>query len=138
MRELLGECSSEAVLVQDVDSGERHTLEACELFVFIGASPCTDWVAGTLAVDSGGYLLTGANADRAVGDSSFEALGRAPLLLETSAPGVFAAGDVRSGSIKRVASAVGEGSMAIRLVHERHPRIVMPCSSRTRTLPSPR
>jgi thioredoxin reductase (NADPH) len=88
------------------------------MFIFIGASPCTDWVAGTLALDTGGYVLTGADAARALGNGSFDQLGRAPLLLETSAPGVFAVGDVRSGSIKRVASAVGEGSMAIRLVHE--------------------
>jgi thioredoxin reductase (NADPH) len=108
----------EAVVVKDTDSGECRTLQARELFVFIGASPCTDWVTDTLALDSGGYVLTGADAARAVGNGSFEALGRAPLLLETSTPGIFAAGDVRSGSIKRVASAVGEGSMAIRLVHE--------------------
>jgi thioredoxin reductase (NADPH) len=63
-------------------------------------------------------VLTGADAARALGNGSFDQLGRAPLLLETSAPRVFAVGDVRSGSIKRVASAVGEGSMAIRLVHE--------------------
>jgi thioredoxin reductase (NADPH) len=117
VRELLGDKSLEAVVVQDNESGERRTLEARELFVFIGADPCTDWLAGTLALDSGGYVLTGANAARAV-NGQFDELGRAPLMLETTSPGVFAVGDVRSGSIKRVASAVGEGSMAVRLVHE--------------------
>ena len=117
VRELLGDKSLEAVLVQDNESGEQRTLEAKELFVFIGATPCTDWLVGTLALDSGGYVLTGADA-AAEANGQFDRLGRAPLMLETTAPGVFAVGDVRSGSIKRVASAVGEGSMAVRLVHE--------------------
>lgn len=102
----------EAVVVEDTSTGERRTIDAREMFVFIGAEPCTGWLAGTLALDSGGYVLTGAAAGRALGDDTSR------QLLETSAPGVFAAGDVRSGSVKRVASAVGEGSMAIRLVHE--------------------
>jgi thioredoxin reductase (NADPH) len=117
VRELLGDKSLEAVVVQDNESGEQRTLEARELFVFIGADPCTGWLVGTLALDSGGYVLTGAHA-ATVANGQFDKLGRAPLMLETNAPGVFAVGDVRSGSIKRVASAVGEGSMAIRLVHE--------------------
>jgi thioredoxin reductase (NADPH) len=117
IRELLGDKSLEAVVVQDNKSGVHRTLEASELFVFIGAAPCTDWLVGTLALDSGGYVLTGADAAR-VANGQCDELGRAPLMLETSAPGVFAVGDVRSGSIKRVASAVGEGSMAVRLVHE--------------------
>lgn len=119
--ELLGDQALDGVVVQDNETGAQRTLPAKELFVFIGATPCTDWVADAVALDSGGYVLTGADAaDAADGsaDGSFAALGRAPLLLETSAPGVFAAGDVRSGSVKRVASAVGEGAMAVRLVHE--------------------
>lgn len=84
VRELLGKCSLEGVVVEDLDAGERRTLQAREMFVFIGASPCTDWVADTLALDSGGYVLTGVDAARAVGNGSFKALGRAPLLLETS------------------------------------------------------
>ena len=117
VRELLGDKSLEAVVVQDNESGEQRTLEARELFVFIGATPCTDWLVGTLALDSGGYVLTGADAATEA-NGQFDRLGRAPLMLETTEPGVFAVGDVRSGSIKRVASAVGEGSMAVRLVHE--------------------
>jgi thioredoxin reductase (NADPH) len=81
--------------------------------VFIGASPCTGWLGDAVALDSGGYVLTGPAAARE------EPGGEAPLPLETSVRGVFAAGDVRSGSVKRVASAVGEGAMAVRMVHER-------------------
>jgi len=117
VRELLGDKLLEAVVVEDNESGERRTLEARELFVFIGADPCTDWLAGTVALDSGGYVLTGSAAARAA-NGQFDELGRPPMMLETTQPGVFAVGDVRSGSIKRVASAVGEGSMAVRLVHE--------------------
>jgi thioredoxin reductase (NADPH) len=73
------------------------------MFVFIGAEPCTGWLAGALEVDRHGFVLTGRNP--------------ADSLLETSRPGIFAAGDVRSGSVKRVASAVGEGATAVQLVH---------------------
>jgi thioredoxin reductase (NADPH) len=107
----LGDKSLEAAVVQDNESGEHRTLEASELFVFIGAAPCTDWLVGTLALDSGGYVLTGADVAR-VDNGQLDELGRAPLMLETSVPGVFAVGDVRSGSIKRVASAAGEGAVA--------------------------
>ena len=114
VRELTGDDPArlEAVVIEDNKTSERRTVEARELFVFIGAEPCTSWLADTLALDSGGYILTGPAVSRALGDDSPR------QLLETSAPGVFAAGDVRSGSVKRVASAVGEGSMAVRLVHE--------------------
>lgn len=115
--ELLGDRTLDGVVVRDNETGEQRTLDAAELFVFIGAAPCTDWLADTVALDSGGYVLTGPDVARTAG-GSFAELGRAPLMLETSAPGVFAVGDVRSGSIKRVASAVGEGAMAVRLVHE--------------------
>ncbi|HEY2765857.1 MAG TPA: hypothetical protein VGJ13_17895 [Pseudonocardiaceae bacterium] len=83
-------------------------VDAKELFVFIGATPCTDWLAGTLALDSGGYVLIGADAAR-VADGRFDELGRAPLMLETTEPGVFAVGDVRSCSIKRRFSRGGGG-----------------------------
>jgi thioredoxin reductase (NADPH) len=117
VRELLGGNRLEAVVAEDTHTGERRTLEAGALFVFIGAEPHADWLGDGVALDAGGYVLTGSDAV-ANGDDDRWA-GREPLLLETSSPGVFAAGDVRSGSIKRVASAVGEGAMAVRLVHER-------------------
>jgi thioredoxin reductase (NADPH) len=102
----------EAVIAEDTHTGVRQALEASLLFVFIGAQPCTGWLAGRLALDDHGYVHTGPGAaPSAPGD-------RQPDLLETSRPGVFAVGDVRSGSIKRVASAVGEGAMAVRLIHE--------------------
>jgi thioredoxin reductase (NADPH) len=74
------------------------------LFLFLGAQPCTDWLDGAVARAADGFILTGAGAD-------------AENLLETSIPGIFAAGDVRSGSAKRCATAVGEGAMAVQFVH---------------------
>jgi thioredoxin reductase len=92
----------------------RQDLGARVLFVFIGADPHTDWLDGAVELDESGFILTG----RDLGTTN----GAPPLPLETSLTGVFAAGDVRSGSIKRVASAVGEGSMAVRLVHDHFAR----------------
>jgi thioredoxin reductase (NADPH) len=103
VRELVGERRLEGVVTEDCHTGERDRLDAVALFVFIGAAPHTAWLGDQVELDDGGYIRTGRD-------------GR--LLLETSLPGVFAAGDVRSGSIKRVASAVGDGAMAVRLVHE--------------------
>jgi thioredoxin reductase (NADPH) len=85
--------------------------------VFIGADPCTGWLAGAVDLDLGGYVLTGQSTSQ----SKFDTLARRAFMLETSSPGVFAAGDVRSGSIKRLTSAVGEGAMVVRLVHEHLP-----------------
>ena len=117
VRELEGEGGKlRAVVVEDTATGERERLPAEDLMVFIGGEPGTAWLPDSVARDAGGYLLTGPAAYRA--SSAEDADGRAPLLLETSWPGVFAAGDVRSGSIQRVASAVGEGAMAVRLVHQ--------------------
>jgi thioredoxin reductase (NADPH) len=86
------------------------------LFVFIGASPRTDWLGLGVARDDKGFVLTGPDL-LAAGHSAHWPLSRAPFALETSVPGVFAAGDVRLDSMKRVASAVGEGAMSIYLVH---------------------
>ena len=115
LRELLGGDALEAVVVENSAGGERTTLAAQAIFIFIGASPHTDWLGGLVELDDNGYIRTGEEVT-AVGDG--EAPVHEPLLLETSQPGVFAAGDVRSGSVKRVATAVGDGSMAVRLVHE--------------------
>ena len=114
--ELGGDRELETVTVADNRSAERTRLAARALFVFIGASPHTEWVENQLATDDAGFLFTGRDVQ---GDDLAEFDGGHPLFLETSRPGVFAVGDVHSGSIKRVASAVGEGSMAVRLIHER-------------------
>ncbi len=112
---LLGDKVLQAVELRDNRSGATSTQSICGLFVFIGARPSTDWLDGQLAVDEDGFLLTGADIPQA----SLERPGHVPLLLETSRPGVFCVGDVRSHSIKRVATAIGEGSMAVRLVFDR-------------------
>jgi thioredoxin reductase (NADPH) len=112
-----GDGNLEAVEVEDNRTGERRTVPARALFVFIGAVPHAAWLDGQLHLDDSGYILTGDEV-RGGEDGPVVADRPRPLPLETSWPGVFAAGDVRSGSIKRVASAVGEGAMAVRLVHE--------------------
>ena len=104
LRELVGGHRLESAVVEDTHTGERAKLPALALFVFIGAAPHSAWLGDQVELDDGGYVRTGRDGS---------------LLLETNLPGVFAAGDVRAGSIKRVASAVGEGAMAVRLVHER-------------------
>jgi thioredoxin reductase (NADPH) len=105
----------ETFTVRDLDTG-AETVESGVLFLLIGSEPRTEWLAGTAACDKWGFLLTG--AELTAGDASPGwTLDRPPALLETSVPGVFAAGDVRSGSVKRVASAVGEGALAVTLVH---------------------
>ncbi len=116
--ELRGDTGLEAVVVKDTRTGARRELEARALFVFIGAEPHTDWLRGHVAMDEHCFLLTGRDveADQLGGYGE-----ERPFFLETSAPGIFAVGDVHSGSVKRVASAVGEGSMAVRLVHQRLP-----------------
>jgi thioredoxin reductase (NADPH) len=87
--------------------------------VFIGADANTGWLEGTVELDERGFVLTGGALEHSVLEGGvWQDRSREPFLLETSLPGVFAAGDVRSGSIKRCTSAVGEGSMAVRLVHQ--------------------
>jgi thioredoxin reductase (NADPH) len=101
-----------ALRIRDAEGNEtREDADAC--FVFIGAAPRTDWLEGVVARDERGFVLAGPD----VRDNGWQ-LKRDPYVLETSVPGVFVAGDVRSRSIKRVASAVGEGSMAVSLIHE--------------------
>jgi thioredoxin reductase (NADPH) len=119
IRELVGEDRLEGVVVEHNRSGVRRPLGARALFVFIGAEANTGWLAGAVELDERGFVLTGRELDGfALEGGAWRGLSRGPYLMETSLPGVFAAGDVRSGSIKRVASAVGEGSMAVRLVHQ--------------------
>ena len=97
--------------VRGPDGEETLPVDAC--FVFIGASPCTDWLEGVVARDERGFILAGRDAQ-----ADGWPLQREPFVLETTVPGVFVAGDVRARSVKRVASAVGEGSMAVSLIHE--------------------
>jgi thioredoxin reductase (NADPH) len=119
VRELMGEDRLEGVGVEDNRSGVRRSLGVRALFVFIGAEANTEWLKGAVELDERGFVLTGRTLGRsALEGNAWHELSREPYPLETSLPGVFAAGDVRSGSIKRVASAVGEGSMAVRLVHQ--------------------
>jgi thioredoxin reductase (NADPH) len=122
VRELIGEDGVlDAAIVEDTRTGERQQLEARAIFVFIGAEPHVAWLGDEVALDDHGFILTGTDAARAMAASTNGhrfGLDRAPFLLETSRAGVFAVGDVRSGSIKRVAAAAGEGAMAVRLVHE--------------------
>jgi len=113
--EARGERQLESVLLRDGETGEETEVGADALFVFIGAQPMTSGVAGWLERDEHGFLVAG--PDLARNGNGRWPLDREPLLLESSQPGLFVAGDIRHGSIKRVASAVGEGAMATALVH---------------------
>ncbi|WP_138735314.1 FAD-dependent oxidoreductase [Modestobacter excelsi] len=108
-----GDCRLDHLVLRSRTTGEEETVAAAALFLMIGAQPHTEWLPPTVERDPGGFVLTGAE----VSARGIDALGRPPLPLETSMAGVLAVGDVRHGSVKRVASAVGEGSIAIRLVH---------------------
>jgi len=103
--EMRGDERLEEVVVRELGTGERRPLEATALFVLIGSEPHTRWLTGRVALDDRGYVTTGTGPGSAT-------------MYETSSAGVFAIGDVRSGSVKRVASAVGEGAIAVRLVYE--------------------
>ena len=112
---LLGDGALEGLVLRHNADGTTSTLPVGGLFVFIGATPSTEWLNGQLAVDEDGFVLTGADIPVA----QLESVDQTPLLLETSRPGIFCVGDVRSRSVKRVATAIGEGSMAVRLVFDR-------------------
>jgi thioredoxin reductase (NADPH) len=103
----------------DKESGAITTRDICHVFVMTGASPRTEWLDGCVALDEKGFILTGRDLDAINGPGQHPVwpLSRRPQMLETSLPGVFAVGDARAGNVKRVASAVGEGSIAIHLVH---------------------
>jgi thioredoxin reductase (NADPH) len=114
---LAGNDHLESVTWQDKQTGEISTHGVRHVFVMTGASPCTAWLRGTVALDDKGFVLTGRDLEAVRDGGSGWTLGRAPLMLETSLPHVFAVGDVRAGNVKRVASAVGEGAIAISMVH---------------------
>lgn len=104
-----GGAGLESVVVEHVPSGARTEIAATHLFVFIGATPATSWLGPEFARDERGYLVTGAGTTRS---------GSSRPALETSVPGVFAVGDARSQSVKRMSAAVGEGASVVRMVHD--------------------
>ena len=108
----------EGLTIKNNESGEEQAVDAAGLFIFIGAKPVTDWISLDVIKDTKGYIETGNGLSKYPNFSKVWKKSRKPYLLETCSPGVFAAGDVRSGAMNRVASAVGEGSMAIKFVHE--------------------
>ncbi|HLN59360.1 MAG TPA: NAD(P)/FAD-dependent oxidoreductase, partial [Thermoanaerobaculia bacterium] len=107
----------ERVSVRHVETGEERALDAAAMFIFIGAKPRTEMVADTIELDEKGFVLTGPDLPRADRRPRGWALDRDPYIFETSVPGIFAAGDVRGGSGKRVAAAVGEGSGTVSMIH---------------------
>ena len=108
-----GDGHLEGICLEHTQTGEREEFNCGRMFIFIGAEPRTDWLDGVVVRDDHGFILTGPD----LRDVSGWTLDRPPHHLETSVPGVFVAGDVRAESAKRVAAAVGEGSMAVMLVH---------------------
>ena len=114
--EVNGDEHLEEIVIAHTNSNTTETVAARSLFIFIGASPKTDWLDGVVERDAQGFILTGSDL---IQNGSLQGwqLDRPPFLLESSVPGIFAAGDVRSGSVKRVASGVGEGAIAVQFVH---------------------
>jgi thioredoxin reductase (NADPH) len=117
VRELLGDQALEAITVENRETGQRRTVPARALFIFIGMAPCTGWLGDLVDLDEHGFVRTGPDTSPAGGAADGPGWPRS--VLETSRPGIYAVGDVRSGSAKRIAAAVGEGAMAIRLAFER-------------------
>jgi thioredoxin reductase (NADPH) len=116
--EVHGSSRLEAISIHCGDSGQTDRVPASSLFVFIGAEPNTDWLADVVERDQRGFILTGSDLLREGKRPRGWLPDRDPYLTETSVPGIFAAGDVRYGSVKRVASGVGEGSIAVQFIHQ--------------------
>jgi thioredoxin reductase (NADPH) len=108
----------EAISIRCADSGDISTVHTNLLSIFIGAEPNTDWLSGVVERDKRGFILTGMDLLRDGKKPKGWQLERNPYWVESSVPGVFAAGDVRYGSVKRVASGVGEGSIAVQFTHQ--------------------
>lgn len=117
VEEVKGTTNLEALVIKELNTGKLETVNATSLFIFIGAMPQTDWLSGTVERDERGFILTGPDVIRDGKPPKGWNLDRSPFLLETSVPGIFAAGDVRYNSVKRVASGVGEGAIAVQFVH---------------------
>lgn len=116
--EAKGEERLRYLTIENLDDNSTYDVGADALFIFIGAKPATDWITTSILKNKKGFLETGRDVQ---GNENFNKIWkyhRAPLMLETCQPGIFAAGDVRAGAMNRVASAVGEGSMAIKFVHQ--------------------
>jgi thioredoxin reductase (NADPH) len=113
-----GETRLEEISVMCADTGKVERVPAGSMFIFIGALPRTDWLAGVIERDERGFILSGPDLIRDGKRPQGWTLDRDPFLLETNVPGVFAVGDVRHGSVKRVASGVGEGSVAVQFIHQ--------------------
>jgi thioredoxin reductase (NADPH) len=116
--EVHGDTHLEAISIRSGDNGETSTVPTNLLSVFIGAEPNTEWLSGVVERDVRGFILTGADLVRDGKRPKGWQLERNPYWVESSVPGVFAAGDVRYGSVKRVASGVGEGSIAVQFTHQ--------------------
>lgn len=116
--EVSGKDQLEEIVVENLRNGSRQNLKAAALFIFIGAKPVTDWIKVNVIKDQKGFIETGRDLLKYDTFKRSWKLDREPFLLETCSPGIFAAGDVRAGAMNRVASAVGEGAMAIKFVHE--------------------
>ena len=116
--EAIGDKKLECITIENLTTGERKTYEAGALFIFIGARPVTDWIKLNIFKDTKGFIETGRDLLKSENFKKIWKLDRDPYPLETCLPGIFSAGDVRAGAMNRVASAVGEGAMAIKLVHE--------------------
>jgi thioredoxin reductase (NADPH) len=115
VRKMMGGKNLEAVELENTETRERRVVEACSLFSMIGAKPCTAWLPPEIERDAKGFIKTGNSVAEA---PAWKGMNRPPGPLETSRPGIFAAGDVRAGSVKRCAAAVGEGGMAVEGVHD--------------------
>jgi thioredoxin reductase (NADPH) len=116
--EALGHDNLECIVLEDIETKETRQVKADSLFIFIGTRPATDWLPDNILLDDKGFIETGKELRQYPQFKSIWKRQREPFLLETCQPGIFAAGDVRSGAMNRVASAVGEGAMAIKFVHE--------------------
>jgi thioredoxin reductase (NADPH) len=116
--EVAGKNKLESVMIENIETGDQKIEEAGAVFIFIGAKPETDWIKLNIFKDARGFIETGRDQFKNENFKKLWKLQRDPYLLETCIPGIFSAGDVRAGAMNRVASAVGEGVMAIKLVHE--------------------
>jgi len=113
-----GESRLTAITVECSPSGERKKLPASSLFIFIGAQPRTEWLGASIDRDERGFVLSGPDLLRNGKRPASWTLDRDPGLLETNVPGIFVVGDVRHGSVKRVASGVGEGAVVVQFMHQ--------------------